>query len=310
MLAKFQERVREVGFLVQTLAEDAWPFPLKQCTINLAIRDLLVTLIMVYAVLAWKKSALFLLLVLCIKEPALLSFPFNVMHSMVYYTPRFWNFKAVEPKLSLLINNFTSIRSEAMAVMHSTVPFSSHPHQRRIAAGQPWSVFSFFSYGSINIDNCKACPLLSSLLLQIPSIKLAMLSCMDGPIHIRKHCGYFKSILRAHITLYVENPESERHQRFIRVGGEEYHWREKELVVFDDTYPHEVLSTVPGKRLVLFLDVERPYASSIVKLVSKAMLSLLQKSPNVKAAAQFQEKAQKSLQEVGIESGDTLPIAR
>jgi beta-hydroxylase len=59
--------------------------------------------------------------------------------------------------------------------------------------------------------------------------------------------------------------------------------------MFDDTYPHEVISSVPGKRLILFLDVERPYASKTLQLVSGILLKLLQKSPNIKAAAQFQE---------------------
>jgi beta-hydroxylase len=112
---------------------------------------------------------------------------------------------------------------------------------------------------------------------------------MDGDTHIRKHCGYFKNILRAHITLYLEHPEGE-HKRFISVGDEEYHWKEGGLVVFDDTYPHEVRSKVPGKRIVLFLDVERPYASKTMRIVSRALLKILQHSPNIKAAAQFQEK--------------------
>ena len=284
------EKLRELGFSLQTMAEDTWPFPLKNCTINLAIRDVLVSALMFLAVYHWQKIGILLLLALCIKEPALVSFPYNVMHSLTFFTPRFWNYKAVEPNLSFLLHKFTDIKNEAMQVMHTTVPFASHPHQRRIAKDQPWSVYSFFSYGTLNVDNCRACPILSSVLLQIPSIKLAMLSLMDGPIHIRQHCGYFKSILRAHITLYLEHPETSTHQRFIRVGGEEYHWKEGDLVVFDDTYPHEVLSSVPGKRLILFLDVERPYASTVLKTMSKVMLSLLQNSPNVKAAAQFQEK--------------------
>jgi beta-hydroxylase len=270
--------------------EDIWPFPLKKCTINLSIRDLLVSFLMLLCVLSWKKWAVLILVAMCIKEPALVSFPYNVVHSLFFYTPRFWNVQAVEPKLTLLIDHFVQIRQEAMHVMNAATPFSHIPHQGRIAEGKPWSVYSFFSYGTINVNNCKSCPFLSSLLLQIPSIKLAMLSVMDGPIHIKQHCGYFKSILRAHITLYLENPETSTHERFIRVGGEDYHWKEKDLVVFDDTYPHEVISTVPGKRLVLFLDVERPYSSQILRKVSKIMLSLLQNSSNVKAAAQFQEK--------------------
>ena len=284
-----KDYVQNMGFAIQTQAENFWPFPLKHCTINLSIRDVLVTFLMLVALSLWKKTAFAALILLMWREPALLCFPFNVLHSMVFFTPRFWDYQAVEPKLNLLVNN-PEIQREAIHAMKFTVPFSSHPHQRRIAHGQPWSVFSFFSYGSINYENCSKCPTLSALLLQIPTIKLAMLSCMDGPTHIRKHCGYFKNILRAHITLYLEHPETETQQRIIRVGDEDYHWKEGELVVFDDTYPHEVLSSVPGKRLILFLDVERPYASKTLSLVSGLLLKILQKSPNIKAAAQFQEK--------------------
>jgi beta-hydroxylase len=289
LLTVLNDYAQGIGFKVQTQAENLWPFPLKHCTINVSIRDLLVTLLMCLAVGLWKKTALALLFCLMWREPALICFPYNVLHSMLFYTPRFWDYRAVEPKLQLLLQN-PAIQREAMSAMNFTVPFSSHPHQRRIASGQPWSVFSFFSYGTINYENCSKCPTLSSLLLQIPTIKLAMLSCMDGATHIRKHCGYFKNILRAHITLYLEHPETDDHQRFIRVGGEDYHWKEGDLVVFDDTYPHEVFSTVPGKRLILFLDIERPYASKTLSLISGLLLKLLQKSPNIKAAAQFQEK--------------------
>jgi len=290
MYKNAKDVVQSIGFKIQTQAEILWPFPLKNCTINISIRDLLVTLLMTIALCLWKKTALAILIVLIWREPALLCFPYNVIHSSLFYTPRFWEYQAVEPKLSLLLKHTPEIQREAKLAMQFTVPFSSHPHQRRIASGQPWSVFSFFSYGTINYENCSKCPTLSSLLLQIPSIKLAMLSCMDGPTHIKKHCGYFKNILRAHITLYLEHPETESEKRFIRVGDEEYHWKEGDLVVFDDTYPHEVISSVPGKRLILFLDVERPYASKTLQLISGLLLKLLQKSPNIKAAAQFQEK--------------------
>jgi aspartyl/asparaginyl beta-hydroxylase (cupin superfamily) len=290
MLSSAKDWVQKVGFIIQTQAEDVWPFPLKHCTINLSVRDLLVTLLIAVALVSWRKIALAIFVLLCIKEPALLCFPYNVIHSLVYFTPRFWNFKAVEPKLQLLVDNFKTIKEEALNVLQFTVLFSSHPHQRRIASGQPWSVLSFFSYGTINYENCAKCPVLSSILLQIPTVRLAMLSCMDGQTHIRKHCGYFKNILRVHLTLYVEEEETLDKQRFIDVGDEKYHWKEGEMVVFDDTFPHEVKSQVPGKRLVLFLDVERPYVSKTMRLVSRALLKLLQNSPNIKAAAQFQER--------------------
>jgi aspartyl/asparaginyl beta-hydroxylase (cupin superfamily) len=290
MSGKNVKRIQELGFYLTTLAETLWPIPIKLTTINISIRDLLITLLIFTLLNMLGAWGYIIFLLACYKEPALLCFPYNVMHSLLFFTPRFWTYGVVEPKLNLLLQNFSKIQQEALGVIDSAVDFSSHPHQRRIALGQPWKVFSFFSYGTINYENCARCPVLSSLLLQIPTIKLAMLSCMDGPTHIRTHCGYFKNILRVHLTLYLEYPETTDHKRFIRVGDEEYHWTLGDLVVFDDTYPHEVKSSVPGKRIVLFLDVERPYINSVMKKVSSFFLTLLSSSPNLKAAAQFQEK--------------------
>jgi len=61
-------------------------------------------------------------------------------------------------------------------------------------------------------------------------------------------------------------------------------------VVFDDTYPHKVSNRVKGRRIVLFLDVERPYTSQIMTWISKAFLTVMQKSKTIAEAAKVQEK--------------------
>ncbi|MFP3701404.1 aspartyl/asparaginyl beta-hydroxylase domain-containing protein, partial [Burkholderia sp. SIMBA_013] len=47
------------------------------------------------------------------------------------------------------------------------------------------------------------------------------------------------------------------------VGGERYHWKEGEAVVFDDLYPHQVHNDTDGTRAVLFVDFERPCRAPI-----------------------------------------------
>ena len=42
------------------------------------------------------------------------------------------------------------------------------------------------------------------------------------------------------------------------VGDAMVHWREGELVLFDDTYRHEVWNETEGVRVVLLIDVHRP----------------------------------------------------
>ena len=272
---------------IQETMESNWPLPVKGSMLNVSVRDLIYSLLIIAVTirLHWALviAALFV-------EPALACFPYNILHSLVVYSPRFWDFRAVDPKLELFLHDLPSMRSEALSVADQAIPFSSNKHQLRIAEGQPWNVFSFVSYGTINYANCAKCPTIASLVLQIPSIKFAMLSIMEGDTRIKRHCGYFKNVLRCHITLHVDNEEDSLHVRYIDVGGEKYHWKQGEMVVFDDTYPHTVVNTVPGKRIVLFLDVERPYSSKSAKWISKAFLDILHTSRTLAEASKFQEK--------------------
>ena len=44
-------------------------------------------------------------------------------------------------------------------------------------------------------------------------------------------------------------------------GGGEHHWREGELVMFDDTYRHEAWNWSDSKRVVLLMDCWNPHLS-------------------------------------------------
>ena len=271
----------------QTFLENQWPLPYSGSTLNLSIRDVIYTVLLAYVskYLYW-----ICILGLVIYEPAFLIFPYNVAHSLLVHSPRFWNYKAVEPKLAYFLDYLPQLQAEALSVAPHATLFSDQLHQRRIASGQPWTVFPFTSYGTINYTNCALCPTLASLILQIPSIKLSMLSIMEENTFIPTHCGYFKNVLRCHITLHVDNPETESHKRYISVAGQEHHWTPGDLVVFDDTYPHKVINQVKGRRIVLFLDVERPYVTRVATWINKAFLTILQKSKTIAQAAKVQEQ--------------------
>jgi len=282
--------MKTLAYKVQNSLEQLWPLPLSNSNLNVSVRDLVYSLLILLLTRLVTRVHWILAVAALLYEPALLCFPFNVVHGLFVLTPRFWNFMAVEPKLQLLLDNFSAIKAEALAVSELALPFANQPHQRRIAEGQPWNTLGFTSYGAINYTNCALCPVLSSLIVQIPSIKLAMLSIMEGGARIKRHCGYFKNVLRVHLTLHVDHPETKDKKRFIDVGGEKYHWKEGELVVFDDTFPHEVYNEVPGKRIVLFLDIERPYDQQWMALLSSQILKFFQWSKTLTTAAQLQEQ--------------------
>lgn len=282
----------------QKKLENAWPFPGKTSTFNLSIRDLIITCIVIFvSFILYKKNKLWLFIPILALEPAILAFPFNVLCSLFIRTPRFFDALSLEPKLKILQDRFLDIQRETLSVLSNkeSMPFFADvsTHQHRIARNQPWRVFPFFSYGNINYENCKKAPILSSLLFQIPSIRLAMLSMMEEGSEIPLHCGFFKSVLRVHLCLWTDYEDKEE-KRFIEVGGERYSWKEKELVAFDDTYPHRVSNQIKGRRVVLFLDIDRPYQTQISSLLGKALLFLMKASPSVKSHAALQEQIYKN----------------
>jgi beta-hydroxylase len=164
-------------------------------------------------------------------------------------------------------------------------------HQRRIAASQPWNVFPLFAYDTTNDANCASMPHLYKILKQIPSVKLAMLSVISGGAQIPTHCGFYKGVLRVHLTLHTDTPTTEagEAQRYIEVGKQTYAWKDGQMVAFDDTFPHKVINNIPGRRVVLFLDVDRPTGSQLEKTLLQCAHWLVMQSPAVKELAAIQE---------------------
>lgn len=265
-----------------------WPFPTAKSTLNISGRDVLISLaiVIVWIVSSWGKYAV---LAACMYEPALLVFPTNVLQGLFLRTPRYWDALSLEPKLQVLLDNFQSIRKETLEVKNQVDFASVSIHQRRIAYGQPWKVFPLFVPGTINEDNCKQMPITSSLLLQIPSVQLAMLSTMEGGAKIPSHCGFLKGVLRVHLCIHTDEEDTEM-QRYIEVGGEKYSWKQGEFVAFDDTYPHTVVNNVKGRRIVLFLDIVRPTGYDIWDKMQLSLLKFFSSSSTIRAHAALQEK--------------------
>lgn len=276
---------------VQTYIEERWPFPVGN--FNLSFRDVFFTLVIflaLYVLSCFHRVAAAMTLggALCV-EPAIITFPINVVSSLVLRTPRFWDPFVVEPRLKWVTNHFSEMQREAHFILQdksAAVPFADvSGHQARI--GSPgWKVFPFFAGSTVNYPNCSRAPITFSLLRQIPSIRLAMYSILEENAFIPIHNGFFKHILRVHVTLIADECE----HRYIEVGGQRYTWKEGEIVAFDDTYPHKVMNTCKGKRLVLFLDLDRPTSFHATGLLVKALGSFMERSPSLKAAAALQER--------------------
>lgn len=129
-----------------------------------------------------------------------------------------------------------------------------------------------FAYKNEIFRNTKLCPKTAALLKKVPNLQTAMFSVLQPHSHIPKHKGPLKAVLRYHLGLIVpKNTEN----CFITVDSQQYHWKEGEGVLFDDTFDHFVVNNTPEVRVVLFLDVIREDLPLWLKLFLKVIFAVL-----------------------------------
>ena len=176
------------------------------------------------------------------------------------YQNNFLDWKEVIPEAQILIDNFDDIKAEVAEVMkdYDNIPEFDKidDKQDRLANSdnKKWKTFMFKFYDEYNEENCKKCPKTSELLKQLP-LDLAMFSIMEKGKVLVPHQGPWRGLLRMHLGIDI--PEGAR----ITVDDEDYYWKEKEIVLFDDTFTHSV-ENPNGRRVVLFMDLKRTHISS------------------------------------------------
>jgi ornithine lipid ester-linked acyl 2-hydroxylase len=118
-----------------------------------------------------------------------------------------------------------------------------------------WKTFFLKAVGMDTLENAKHCPETMKLLEKIPGCTTAFFSILSPGKHIPQHRGPYVGVLRLHLALMVPEP---RQQCRIRIANQIHVWEEGRVLIFDDTYNHEVWNDTNGYRVVLFVDFERP----------------------------------------------------
>jgi aspartyl/asparaginyl beta-hydroxylase (cupin superfamily) len=149
---------------------------------------------------------------------------------------------------------FPVIRQELMAVLREDgVGFKAYMSEanRRLAG---WNTFNFFFYGKKFEENCARCPETTRVLESLPRFERdhVMFSALNPRSHIPPHTGPMNGIIRGHLAL-IAAPGS-----FIRVGDQQRTWEEGKVLVFDDSFEHEVWNHSDCVRIVLFMNFWHP----------------------------------------------------
>ena len=194
------------------------------------------------------------------------------------------------PWIKHIENNTHIIQEELAAVLENREHIPNFqdisPDQEVLTTDDRWKTFFFYAYGYQVEEGRIQCPKTDALLRQIPGMQTAFFSILSPHKHIPRHRGPFNGVLRFHMGLQIPSPKE---QCRISIGDKMAIWEEGKSLVFDDTYYHEVWNDTDGYRVVLFLDIERPFGFPL-SLVNATVSKLLTLSPQVKQAKENYEK--------------------
>ncbi|MDZ4348388.1 MAG: aspartyl/asparaginyl beta-hydroxylase domain-containing protein [Xanthomonadaceae bacterium] len=186
------------------------------------------------------------------------------------------------PELAPLRDNWRAIRDEALALREAQRVRAS---DRYDDAGfnsffrRGWKRFYLKWYGDAHPSAVQHCPRTTALLAGIPEVKAAMFAELPPGAVLQKHRDPYAGSLRYHLGLITPNhPDCS-----ISVDGEDYHWRDGEAVMFDETFIHHAHNATESDRIILFCDIERPlrygWARAINRFLARTLFAGSQ-SPN------------------------------
>ncbi|XP_059022345.1 aspartyl/asparaginyl beta-hydroxylase isoform X3 [Mustela lutreola] len=156
-----------------------------------------------------------------------------------------------------LERNWKLIRDEGLAVMDKAKGLFL-PEDENLREKGDWSQFTLWQQGRKNENACKGAPKTCSLLDKFPETT----GCRRGQIkysvmhpgtHVWPHTGPTNCRLRMHLGLVIPKKGCK-----IRCANETKSWEEGKVLIFDDSFEHEVWQDAASFRLIFIVDVWHP----------------------------------------------------
>jgi aspartate beta-hydroxylase len=189
----------------------------------------------------------------------------------------------LQPWAARLASAFPEIRREAIDVLQSD---SDLPDFFRLppgvsmdkylggAAQRPaWQAFFFYRHGQRYDEHHARCPVTSEVLDSIDLCRIAdqapeiCFSVIRPHTLLKAHHGVTNARLVMHLPLVVP-PDCALN--VVDVG--EHHWREGELMMFDDTYLHEAWNRSDRSRVIVLMDCWNPHLTPVEREAVKAFI--------------------------------------
>jgi len=184
------------------------------------------------------------------------------------------------PNSRKFVAKWQKIRDEAIAVRLEKMPrfHDIMPEQAEISAndGLDWRMFILKAYGVVVAENLAKMPTLARLLKECPEVKSATVSFLAPRKHIPRHRGPFRGVMRFHLGLQIPREPSGRPATIMMIDDREYRITDGECLLWDDTFPHEVMNNADQPRIALLLDVWRPRMPVDMEILSRVIVGAVQ----------------------------------
>ena len=166
------------------------------------------------------------------------------------------------PELQLLEDEWAVIRDEAQKLydegligVGDDLPGSSFYKNGR------WKSFYLKSFENEIPSAYELAPKTMALIDQIPSMNMALFAALMPGKELKKHHDPFAFTFRYSLGLITPNSD----QSGLTVDGNDYHWKDGESIIFDETYMHSAYNHSDKVRIVLMTDVARPLHWKVIE---------------------------------------------
>lgn len=156
-----------------------------------------------------------------------------------------------------LEENWEAIRDEAVALLKEPPQDGYRDESEKLRSKGDWKQYDMFTRGRRLPANCVKTNVTCSLIKDFPAAAgckrgQVKFSVMQPNTHVHPHTGPTNCRLRAHLGLVIPSDVG------IRIGEQMLKWEEGKIMLFDDSWEHEVWHNGTSNRLVLIVDVWHP----------------------------------------------------
>nr|XP_021515490.1 aspartyl/asparaginyl beta-hydroxylase isoform X1 [Meriones unguiculatus] len=178
----------------------------------------------------------------------------NGLKAQPWWTPRETGYTELVKSLE---RNWKLIRDEGLMVMDKAQGLFL-PEDENLREKGDWSQFTLWQQGRKNENACKGAPKTCTLLEKFSETT----GCRRGQIkysimhpgtHVWPHTGPTNCRLRMHLGLVIPKEGCK-----IRCANETRTWEEGKVLIFDDSFEHEVWQDASSYRLIFIVDVWHP----------------------------------------------------